>query len=183
LLLPFLFVAGYVKQLPIDLRRTMIGNILITGGGGAGLPGFTRRLRTSLCSLFEIQGSSVGVESEVGLDPKTVGPSSGLETGPPNTETMGKSRDAVKATSESDETKAKGDRKIKLDAHRSIGRRPYACLAGLKGEVGILNDTSLGSNSDSNRRSGAGSGSGSGSGQAPAWNMGLLSWIGGSLAG
>jgi hypothetical protein len=159
----------------------MIGNILVTGGGGAGLPGFSRRLRTSLCRLIEIEGSSVGVEHAVGLGAEIVGPHSISGSGPPNTETMGKSRDAVKVTSESVEAKAKGDRKIKLDAHRSIGRRPYACLAGLKGEVGILNDTSLGSKSIS--VSGAGSGSGSGSGQAPAWNMGLLSWIGGSLAG
>jgi actin-related protein len=181
LLLPFLFVAGYVKQLPIDLRRTMIGNILITGGGGAGLPGFTRRLRTSLCRLIEIEGSSVGVEHAVGLGAEIVGPHSESGSRPPDTETRGKSRDAVEVKSESEETKAKGDRKRHLERHRNKGCSPYACLAGLKGEVGILNDTSLGSKSISG--SGAGSGSGSGSGQAPAWNMGLLSWIGGSLAG
>lgn len=153
----------------------MIQNILITGGGGAGLPGFTRRLRTSLCRLIEIEGSSVGVESEVGLDPKIVGPPSKSESGLPGAETMEKSRDAVEVKSEIQETKAKGNRKMKLDGHRSIGRRPYACLAGLKGEVGVLNDTSLGSKSIS--------GLGAGSGSAPAWNTGLLSWIGGSLAG
>lgn len=151
----------------------MIQNILVTGGGGAGLPGFTRRLRTSLCRLIEIQSSPVGVESEVGLGIEIVGPPSKSESGIPGAETIGESRDAVKVTSESKEAKAKGDRKIKLDGHRSIGCRPYACLAGLKGEVGILNDTSLGSKSIS----------GSGAGAAPAWNMGLLSWIGGSLAG
>lgn len=157
----------------------MIQNILLTGGGGAGLPGFTRRLRTSLCRLIEFEGSSVGVEHEVGLGTEIVGPPSESGSRPPDTETMGKSRDAVKVTSENQEAKAKGDRKINSERHRRAGWRPYACLAGLKGEVGILNDTSLGSKSIS----GSGAGSGSGSGAAPAWNMGLLSWIGGSLAG
>jgi hypothetical protein len=160
----------------------MIQNILVTGGGGAGLPGFTRRLRTSLDRLIE--ASSFSAETEVRLKPESLEPPSESETGLPGAETIGQSRDAVKVTSESKVVKDKGDRKIKLDGHRSIGRRPYACLAGLKGEVGILNDTSLGSKSISGSGSGAGSGgSGSGSGQAPAWNMGLLSWIGGSLAG
>jgi hypothetical protein len=153
----------------------MVRNILITGGGGAGLPGFTRRLRTSLCSLIEIQGSSVGVGSEVGLEPEIVEPHSKSETGLLGAEMMGKSRDAVKVTSERQEAKAKCDRKSHLEWHRNKGCRPYACVAGLKGEVGILNDTSLGSKSIS--------GLGAGSGSAPAWNTGLLSWIGGSLAG
>jgi len=177
LLLPFLFVAGYVKQLPIDLRRTMIQNILIMGGGGAGLPGFTRRLRTSLCRLIESEGSSVGVESEVGFESEIAGARPSSVPGPSVEVNQQEAQEEAKVRSE--EAKVKGDRKSHLEWQRNKGCRPYACLAGLKGEVGILNDTSLGSKSIS----GSGAGSGSGSGAAPAWNMGLLSWIGGSLAG
>ncbi|KAH8083010.1 actin-domain-containing protein [Filobasidium floriforme] len=173
-------LAGCLVKLPIDLRRTMIGNILLTGGGGAGLPGFTRRLRTSLCRLIEIEGSSVGVEHEVGLGSEIAGARPPSVSGP--SVEANQQEGQVEAKVRSEEAKVKGDRKMKLDGYRSIGRRPYACLAGLKGEVGILNDTSLGSKSISGLGSGAESG-GSGSGAAPAWNMGLLSWIGGSLAG
>jgi hypothetical protein len=157
----------------------MIQNILITGGGGAGLPGFTRRLRTSLDRLIEFEGSSVGVGSEVGLGTEIAGARPRAVPGLPVEADQQEGQ--VEAEVRSEEAKVKGDRKMRLDAHRSIGRRPYACLAGLKGEVGILNDTSLGTKSITG--SGSGAGSGSGSGAAPAWNPGLLSWIGGSLAG
>ena len=103
----------------------MAGSLLVTGGGGV-LPGFTRRLRTSMLHLIQ----------ESRFEP--------------------------------------AEPAQRLSKERNVGSRPFAFLIGLTHELAILNDSSV--SSGSSEKQGA-------QGSAPAWNPGLVSWIGGSLAG
>lgn len=149
-------------QLPIDLRAIMLSSILITGGT-ASMPGFIPKLRDSLLHLLAQSSSTLNNES---------------------------ADDAAKATQH--RITSPEFRAAETKAWRYRHHTPYASLAPLRRRLVVLNDPSpLDTDTGPGQQAQAG-GTEMGEvevlvnmqgGRVPRWTPGLMSWVGGSLAG
>jgi actin-related protein len=141
-------------QLPMDLRRTMARNIVIVGGISS-IPGFLDRFEDELVGLIDLHSDREGKDSGT-RDDATATQTGGTETGTRN-------------------------HRHRIDRGKRAHERPFACLAGLRGDIRVVNAPRyLSGNAD-------GSGSGDGDDRpgdaGVGWNGALVSWIGGSIAG
>lgn len=126
-------------KLPIDLRRPIISNLIVSGGG-AMLPGFLGRLKLELTTI---------------LDEFQVPPASSHDPSSPPV--------------------SKKTKKQQELGRWLASRRKYSPLHSLSGELDILNhfeSTRSSQTTNTIRRS-----------RPPHFQMNLLAWIGGSLAG
>ncbi|GAA5952269.1 hypothetical protein JCM21900_000471 [Sporobolomyces salmonicolor] len=141
-------------KLPIDLRKTMAGNVLVTGGTAA-LPGFFPRFKDALLTQLE-----------------RAHPPSPPPSPPPSSPTT------------TDPARALRRRALALRLHTLRHSPRYAPLTPLAPHLCLLNHPSPSASSSSSPVSSLRSSQARLSeGSAPAFHPALQAWVGGSLAG
>ncbi|KAJ9099859.1 hypothetical protein QFC21_003862 [Naganishia friedmannii] len=146
-------ILSCVTSLPIDLRKTMISSIVVSGGACM-LPGFISRLRIQLLQRILLNAEDSIEDKPAPATAAQKNHPSPLRNGKPTAYQREQCRRGVERT-------------------KTQHKKPFRLLVPLASNLTILNDSDPMLDDESNPRAGG----------APPFNPGLLPWIGGSIAG